>query len=266
MNILLSINKKFFEKTPEELVKLIKKYDNKKIIKGFEMYINFEEENERNYMREICKLCKKESYIFQIHGMDCNYSNQFEYLDFVNELTTIIQKDINILMHPVSEENIEKSILETEKYFKEIINYIEKKKYNINVGIENLNYKRIERLNKNNIVPILKKIDNLNFTYDMGHVIIDDVEITGLDGSVVNKINNVHMHTFKEKEDHHPIGLSNDVSPKWEKCLQYLKNIQYDKSMVLEYNFYILGSNYEERLTNYIKSANRVKDYYNNCI
>lgn len=266
MKILISISSKFFEKQPEELIKLLKKHDSKRIIKGFEICVNFNNEEEREYMKQLCYLCKKESYIFQIHGMNLDYINQFKYMDFVNELTKILQKSIDIVIHPIVQNDIEKSIIESKEYFNRIINYIEREKYNINIGIENLNYLGIPRPNKNDILPILREINNLNFTYDMGHEIIDNRNISNLDSFTLNKINNIHIHTFKNKLDHQPIGFTNDGSKKWEECLKYLKSIKYGKSVVLEYDFYTLGDSYEERLINYIKSANIVNNYYNNCI
>lgn len=46
MKLLLSINHKFFEKNPKELIEYIKKVDTNCYVKGFEIYINFNNKDE----------------------------------------------------------------------------------------------------------------------------------------------------------------------------------------------------------------------------
>lgn len=258
MKILLSINYKFFEKTPNELVKFIKKIDVNHHIKGFEIYFDFENEEHINYIKNLSFLCKKEEYILQFHGNN-SYSIEFqkEYFKFLNEL--VDKKYIDVVLHPLDCDLIEDSVKETNMYFSKLLNIIYENKYKINLSIENLNSINTFRLSKDYLKSILSNNMDLQFTYDIGHETVEYGKITDLDSILIERLSNVHIHTFDKNIDHQPIGMNDHKE--WVKAIQYLNYLHFDGTLVLEYDFYTLGNDFEERMMNYIKCVEYIQNY-----
>ena len=111
---------------------------------------------------------------------------------------------------------------------------------------------KIERLKKEGLVEILERQHNLKFTYDIGHEIIEGIKTEKLVPELEERLNNIHIHTYKKNLDHYPIKNIND-----EKTIKKLLNKYSDnKTVVLEYALdYIEGDKFEIKLKNYIESA-----------
>lgn len=263
MKILLSLNFKLMDYTAYDLIKLIEKEDSKKIISGFEVCVDIENEERKKYVNELAILCKQNNLILQFHG-DSSYEleKQKKYMDFLNNISNIVGKRINVVLHPHSEDTIEESIEKSNIYFSEILNYIYENNYNISISIENLNSMIDEnRLSKGYLKSILANNMELNFTYDLGHEIVEYGEVTNLDTILLERLTNVHIHTFYNIDDHLPIKENDFNKEKWVKAIQYLNYINYDKTIVLEYDVYTLGESFEERVFNYIKCAEFISEY-----
>lgn len=263
MEILLSLNYKFFEIKPEELLERIKIIDTYKIIKGFE--VNAKTSKEREYLYDLAKECNKQEYILNIHLPNLNSIEEYkEYFDYLNKISKVYKNEINMVFHPIYNEDKQTSIEITEKYVDELLKYIEVKRYNMMLSIENLNdTEKMQRLKKEDIKKILKKYDKLYFTYDIGHEYIDGKGKiqTEIDSYFISKINNIHIHTFNKNEDHYPIENFN----KDKAIIEKLNNISqkiYKGQIVLEYALdYMEGENLKEKLEKYINAARNISFY-----
>lgn len=258
MKILLSINHKFFEKSPKELIDSVKQIDVNNYVKGFEIYINFNDKDEVEYVKNLKFLCDKEGYLLQFHG-DSSYSIELQekYFKFLNDLSN--GQYMNVVLHPLSLELIEDSIRETNLYFSKLLNIIYENRYKIKISIENLNSINTFRLSKDYLKSVLSNNMDLQFTYDIGHETVDYGKITDLDSILIDRLSNVHIHTFDINNDHQPIGMNDHKE--WVKAIQYLNYLHFDGTLVLEYDFYTLGNDFKERMTNYIKCVEYMQNY-----
>ena len=258
MKILLSLNFKFMEYTSLELYNLIK---NSNSIKGFEISFDLNKKEEQQYVNELVFICKQHDYILQFHGdSTLTLEEQYKYLDFINDISNELNKRIDIVLHPISGNNFDECVSKTNEYFSNVLNYIYTNSYKINISIENLNTSIPEkiRLSKDYLLPILSNNIDLNFTYDVGHEICEYGNLTDLNPVLLERLTNIHIHTFDPYDDHRPIIKSN---LNWVKAIQYLKFINFNNTLVLEYNFYALGDNYDERMINYIECAEYINEY-----
>lgn len=267
MKLFLSINNKFFEKTPYDLISYIKKYDNDNVIKGFEIHFDLHNEFEKKYIENLLYLMEKVNYDVQFHGnSNLNIEEQYKYMDYMNLLSKVLKRKIHIVLHPLVLDDYEESMKQTNIYFSKILIYIYSKKYDINISIENLSTIGDIDLSKKYISRILANNSDLYFTYDVGHEIKDYGNITNLNYIQLERLYNVHihsfnMHNFNTTYDHQPIFENDDNITKIVKTLKFLKLLGYQKTIVLEYDFYALGNQYEERIINYLKSANYINSH-----
>lgn len=255
MKIMLSLNRKFFKISPNELINLIEKSNQNSTISGFECVAN--NENEQEYIKELSRI-SKEKYIVNLHSPCYQEIEKIgNYLDFANNISNIQNRKVNIVFHPKNEANIEESILKTSKKLENIFNYIENKNYknNVEISLENLNdLNGKKRLKKESFTSLFNEYKNLKFTYDIGHEIVDKTINYELDEKFVERLNNFHIHTFNKvnNEDHYSIESleeNNNIKVLLEK---YGK----DKTVVLEYALdYIKGNAFEEKIKNYVESA-----------
>ena len=154
MKILLSLNYKFFKLEPKQLIELIKKYDKKRIIKGFEIATN--SEDDEKYVIELSKIVVEENYIINLHSPSFDSLEKANrYIEFAVKISKITKRKLNIVYHPINAKNITESKEKTKKQIDELIKYIKLKRYleNIEISIENLNdINKIERLKKDNTI------------------------------------------------------------------------------------------------------------------
>lgn len=260
MKLLMSINNKFFDKSPVEFINLVRENDKLNNVAGFELYIDFMNEEEVKYLKDLAFLCDKYNLKIQMHGAsEYDIETQFKYMDLLND---IFVSGVSVVLHPITTFSREESIIETNEYFSKVLNYIYYNDYKIKVSIENLN-SMVDtlRLSKDYLKGILANNSDLYFTYDIGHEIIEYGKITDIDDILKERLSNVHYHTFNNGDDHKPIGYVFYNKEQWIKGLTYLNTINYDGTVVLEYDFYALGEKYEERLVNYIKCFDFINDY-----
>jgi hypothetical protein len=84
-----------------------------------------------------------------------------------------------------------------------------------------------------------------------------------LDKILKEKLINIHLHTFSYGYDHLPLSLSDKNKEKWVKGILFIKKIKYTGTIVLEYGLNEMnGSNDEEKLIDYIKSAQIANNYF----
>ena len=254
----LSLNNKFFRIKPNELLRLIQKYDKSKLIYGFE--IATENKNDEEYVKEFAKLICKKGYKINLHSLPFkNQSNINNYLNFAVELSKITNDKINIVLHPVESTNYKDSIDKTKDIIKLIFKCIEDNNFSkyIDISIENLNNSGdLVRIKKEDLIEILNIEPKLKFTYDIGHEIVDDIVTTELPKILNERLNNIHIHTHKENKDHYPIEKLEN-----EKVISNLL-IKYGKkqNIVMEYALdYIEGENFEKKLEKYINYAKIIK-------
>ena len=257
MKILLSLNYRHFKITPNEIISLLKKYDNNNIIKGFEVSIKYD--NDLVYLEQLAGICKNKGYLLRLHAPTLININKYkEYFDFVNKIAQIYENHLNVVFHPINAESVEKSISETVRYLKHIYEYIEVKRYNkIIISIENLNdINGVQRIKKENIEGILKKFEKLKFTYDIGHELIDNNFVSNLSNLLLERLNNVHIHIYKGNRDHYPILEKNEKSIKVLMALEEIKNKGYNDIIVAEYALdYIEGNDFNTKMINYIRHS-----------
>lgn len=261
MNILLSLNYKCFKMKPESLIRYIKNIDELKIVKGFE--VNASTDDDKKYLIDLANECNKNSYILNIHLPSLSNIEEYkQYLNYINSITNIYNKKINMVLHPIYSKNKNESIKNTEKYVYEILKYIKNNNYNVCLSIENLNnINGNYRLKKEDFKNLLEKYEELKFTYDIGHEYIDNSLKYGIDNIYIKKMSNIHVHTFKEKEDHYPIEEIDEIL--LNKLIE-IKSKGYDNNIVLEYALdYINGDNFHEKLRKYIKYSEIMNNYIN---
>jgi len=260
MKILLGLNFDFFDESPDKLIKKIKETKNN--ISGFEIYMNVEKEEKKEYLIRLAKLCNEKKLLLQIHSIINNTSDIKKHVDFYNEISKIYNSTINIVNHSVESNNIYMAQEETNTLFSEILNYIFINKYNLKLSIENLNsVKNKVRLSKDYIMPILYNNQDLYFTYNIGHELMDYGQIVNLKPIFVERLSNVQFYNYDYNSNHKIATTNDDNKLKWVKALNYLKQIGYKNTIVLEYSAFYLGKNFDERITNYIKSAEFIYEY-----
>lgn len=263
MKVLMSINYKFMSKSPKELIDIIKKQ--KSHFGGFEVCININNDNEVDYLRNLAFEAHRNNLILQMHGITLDEDDKnFKYLDIVSEVSNIMQSSINIVYHSIYNQIKEKSIEDSITFFNKVNSYIKQKKYSIILSIENLNdLGEQDRLNKDDLIPILELIPDLKFTYDIGHELIDYGRITDLKEILLNRLINVHIHTFYNSYDHQILTDVDKNKIQWIKGITYLKIIGYDNTLVLEYDFNTFKyDSFEDKVIAYLKSIDLINEYF----
>lgn len=263
MKILMSVNYKFMNMTPKDLLNTIHLNNSK--LDGFEVCINSNIDSEINYLKELAFEAHRNNLILQMHGTLYNdEATNYKYMDIVNDISNITGSNINIVYHPIYNESKEESILASTKFLSNMLDYILLKNYKLTLSLENLNdIINQDRLNKNDLVPILENLPDLRFTYDIGHELIDYGNITDLNEILKQRLNNVHIHTFHNTHDHQ-VMTNNDIHKEsWIKGITYLKVINYSGTMVLEYDLNsFLFDTLEEKIVGYLTSIDRITEYF----
>lgn len=259
MKILLSLNYKFFHQEPEELLKLIKRYNKNNLIDGFEIYTTSVEDEE--YAIKLVTLAKKEEYLINLHAPSFeNTERIIQYLDFAKKISEITKRKINIVYHPIKNIDKNKDMKETNYILEELLKYIELNNYSqyMVLSIENLNDdEEIKRPKKEELEELLEVYPDLRFTFDIGHELIEGIKTEKLNKLLEDRLNNMHIHACVENIDHHPIlNINREIIIK-----SLLEKYGYNKNIVMEYSIdYIDGKNFEEKLKKYIEYAKIIKD------
>jgi len=266
MKSIIAVNNKFMDYTPYELVELIK--TNSKYTDGFEIYINYQNKEELKYLKDLATCCKKNDYHFQVHSTSTLTSEQqINFLKELEELSDYLEYKINVVLHSVKAQTSEESLKLTLKYLEEIMPNVNHEK--VTISLENLNdIPGDDRLNLTDVLPIVANTENLFLTYDIGHDIVDCNDVTGINKEMIPFISNVHIHstnhdTYIGGFDHKPIFKGDEKWNEIIKSILYLKNNNYDKSIVFEYEINICpGDTLEERIISYCKSMDYVAERF----
>lgn len=267
MNSLISINAKFMSLTPKELIELLKP---SKYLKGLEVYIDRGDNDyglstsyQLDYLDKLVYELKKNNLLLQIHGnIELDLEEQVKFIKKIEEYSDYLEYPIIFTLHTKFIDNPDESLKKTNEYIEELLKNIDTEK--VVVCIENLNdCEGINRLEKEYLKPLVLNNEKLYFTYDIGHELFDFGEITNLDKYMIEKLKNVHIHTFNlSKADHMPI-YKNDMN--WNKIIKsitYLKTINYNENVVFEYDLNkCIGNSVDERINDYIKSIDLVSEY-----
>lgn len=192
MKSLISVNSKFMKLSPNELTNIIIK---SKYTKGIEIYIDYNNKEEKDYLQHLIYEIKRKDLVLQIHGeITLDLNTQIEYLKQLEKYADYLGYPIIIAFHTIYNEDYDVSINNTIEYINNVFKEIDSNK--VIISLENLNSLRnLNRLNKEMIRPMILNDEKLYFTYDIGHEIIDYGEITNLDNFMIEDIRNVHLHT-----------------------------------------------------------------------
>ena len=250
MKVLLSINPKHYDVKPKKIIDIIKKYDIDKNIEGFEVWVDVNRTSQK-YVSELAKLCKENNYILNLHSpIFEGFDKADKFLKIANELAKLLERKINIVMHLLNDS--EEHLKIADKYLNYLLIAIKEKNYDLLISIENLTQKEI---NKQQLIPFFEKYPELKFTYDMGHEYVDRINLYELSETLIERLNNFHLHSFEGDLDHYPI-TQKDINF-LEKFLKIIKASNFSKTVVLEYSTdYIEGKDMEEKIINYVKSTN----------
>ena len=261
MNSLMSINFKFMDLSPKELIELV---INSKSCKGVELYIDNNKESEYKYLDELVYEIKRYDLILQIHANSVlSVEDQIEYMKVLEKYSDILGYPITVTLHSVFDEDKDKSKELTINYFHELLNNINNDK--LIICLENLNDDGpMDRLEKELIEPIILNDDRLYMTYDIGHEIADWGNVTDVNGYLLSEIRNIHIHTYTEAGiDHQPIYRE---SAHWNEVLKgllFLINSNYKYNIVYEYDLYeCRGETIKEKIIDYLNSIDLVSERY----
>lgn len=263
MKTLMSINKKFMELSPSELIELVSA--NSKYVNGYEISINFDNEEEVKYLCELAFLCYKNKLRFQVHGnSNLNMDKQVSFFELLYPLSDMLGYKINVVLHSINNINKEDSIRLTRDYLEELEDKINNNKCII--SLENLNDDfGFDRLDLNDIKPIVMNNENIYCTYDIGHALDDFDDVINVDDAMIELITNVHIHTrnrvFSRGFDHKPIYKGDTYWNEILKAITFLKLNKYDGPIVFEYDLYACnGKNLTDKIIDYAKSIDFVAE------
>ncbi len=249
MKSIISINYKFMELPSRELLELVAKYAD-----GMEVYVDYHQQAEVDYLDEIVALMSDYKLRLQIHGESTlSLPEQKEFLARVNNYRSY-DGPILVTLHSIYDEDIYKSVERTKKYFDEILEFVEANCPNIEILIENLNdWEGHYRLKMADIAPVIKERPRLGVTYDIGHVLADgEKDLIGDSAQINDRIKNLHIHTCRSMiEDHLPIYKGDK---NWQLLIDALRNFG-DIPVVFEYNlFECRGETTHEKVVDYLQT------------
>ena len=220
-----------------------------------------------NVLKKCSVLCKKNKLKFMCHTplKIMSESEVIKYLNCLNDISKTLRYNINVVFHSLNNnKNINEDIEQTSSFMEKVLLYVKKYKLNVTISLENLNRKRGEkRINVNLIDNILKRFEDIKFTYDIGHDLYDNKKASDLSTLQKIKLNDVHIHSVVNSKDHNIINDSSNDIEQIKIALCNLKNINYKGPIVLEYAIdNIPGEKIEEKIINLVKSF----DYFKNQI
>lgn len=263
MKALISINDKFMKTEAQKLIELILATQH---TQGFEVYIDYNNAKELEYLKKMIPFIKEHKLILQIHGeITLPLKKQIEYLKILENFSKTINQKIKYTLHPIYNKNKELSKKQTTEYLNTIIQNIDSER--IMITLENLNDIRGKiRLGVKDIQDIVLENKDIFFCFDIGHAIDKCREITPLSRELITKTKNIHIHTLGEhSEDHYPITNNNKYSKQILKAIVQLiqaklnKNVEFN--IVYEYRLELCkGDTTEEKIRNYLKEIDFITD------
>ena len=225
MKLLLSVNNYLQDVDPDNFAEFWKSSTN--LIDGCEICCIINDKN-IDHIQRIAENTVKNDWIFQVHGDDLfDMSNRdiLKNLMFYNRLAHVINKRLNVTLHPSQNLNM--------WFMHKIDDLIHENDLKLLPVFENTATK--------NCVTMLDDMlyKNLGFCWDIGHhVLVGECEYE-LPENCRKYLKNIHIHdlnltTFarlKGEVDHYPFDYG-EVD--YKKAIQYLKDIGYSGTVVLE--------------------------------
>lgn len=213
-------------------------------------------------MMKMVEFCKVKGMVFQCHTPNFkDLELVFPYLEDVDKVAKVYGKKVNVVLHSKEDDDLKKSIEDTKIYVKRILDFIDDKKLDVVISLENLNHHHgHQRVNMSLIDNILVDFDTLKFTYDIGHDIFDNVKNSELTNLQKEKINNVHLHNVHEGKDHVTMFKTPENVEYLKSAINNLKKMNYSGNVVIEVGFdFYEGETNLEKLKNYINSVREIK-------
>lgn len=191
------------------------------------------------------EICTKEDFYkiakniypktFQIHAENLNDKNE----DEIKELFEIYEKPSS-LYNKKTLVNIHKS--------KNIV-YEISSDYNIELVTENCeNETSIDYIGNEN-----------KFCWDVCHDAYNGIIDFTLEASQVDNLTNVHLSDVYENDTHHQFNKNKDII-NYKNIIKYLKNINYNKSIVLEIYINNFTGTIEEKMEKYLYQFKLIKE------
>ena len=105
MKNIISVNKKFMEISPKQLIEIIKEFYS---VSGVEIFINCNEEKEMDYLEKLVFEIKNSNLILQVHSdIECSLEEQIKYLKKLEQYSNYLNKKIVVTFHSVYDINKE---------------------------------------------------------------------------------------------------------------------------------------------------------------
>jgi sugar phosphate isomerase/epimerase len=246
--------------------RIIDKIDPNHIIDGFEINGDPDDPYECDYMITMAKLVKNydRSLQFHSHFEFHNHYSDLEYLNrilsFYNDISSLLCKTVNLVLHPVDSYDTEIAISRTHKFLENLSILRKIHKYNISFSLENLNNNyQHQRLNTKALRTLIETYPDIHFCWDIGHEVSENVCTYRLNNTMRKALNNVHIHDIYTK-DHYPFTYGNTD---YKAAIDYLKSINYSGSLVTEINLaYLPGNSLLEKFRLYTDNIDLLKTYY----
>ena len=103
MKSLISVNSKFMKLSPNELTNIIIK---SKYTKGIEIYIDYNNKEEKDYLQHLIYEIKRKDLVLQIHGeITLDLNTQIEYLKQLEKYADYLGYPIIITFHTIYNED-----------------------------------------------------------------------------------------------------------------------------------------------------------------
>ena len=221
-----------------------------------EVFVNLTSELEMNYLEQLVTELKKYNLILQIHcDSSIELNKQIIYLERIEQYAKYLNTKIILTFHSIYDKDKKESINKTKQYIEELIKRINNNK--LIVCLENLNnLEEKYRLKKEDLYTVVMNNENIYFTYDIGHEIVEYGDIINIYDDLFSKVKNVHIHTCDEiGNDHFPLYADSYKFEEITKSINLLINNKYQYNIVYEYDLYLCnGNNIEEKIIDYLNS------------
>lgn len=235
-------------------------------IDGFEINGNPEDAYEHDYMLSLAKLLKNSPRIIQFHShFDFhNYYNDLHklnvFLKYYQQVAVELNKEIILVVHPVDATNTEVAISRTHKLLENLSILKHLHHYNIVFTLENLNKtSQHKRLNTDALRPLIEMHEPIQFCWDIGHEVSENICTYSLNALMISKLGNVHIHDVYMK-DHYPFEYG---ATDYKRAIDYLYECGYVGSIVVELNMALItGNSLLEKFRFYMKNIQLLKNYY----
>lgn len=257
---LISVNSKFFNGTPEQLINVWS--NSAGIVDGAEVYVDVNNVWQCDYLERLAVLMGRAGLVLQIHAPTLDVLSNPAVLGYFDSLAKGHGSTMKLTAHPTHSEVIPESIDLSMQHIKSIEQTIEFGNLDLKLCLENLNdINGWTRPKVSDIDYLLYHSDSdTGFCWDIGHDVHAGNESYSLNHSLISRLRNVHIHDLRGAEDHHPFVYGN-VNVML--AIGYLAEIGYDGTVVHELALdYLPGQNFEERHDIYIEEMARIESFF----